>query len=361
MTASGSGGVRSAIGAVFARRTESGNGNDWTRLLLRIFAGAMVSAVLLFLFNSYLTFWMGWPGVPNFLADRQWFGVEPLNDPLQDAAVGLGWIQFLLYPAALAGVIGYVMMTPAIDLRSESARLSELANFIVRAAFWSVFLVGLADGMISFLRVEGLLSSLVGEALSNNLGLPKFRGAYVHYPLMALALVIAAFTRSLGFPWLALLIVIAEFQIVLSRFIFSYEQIFMADMVRFWYASLFLFSSAYALLHEGHVRVDVFYAGFSRTGKARTNAIGSIALGLPLCWVILMTGMWDRGGTLINPLTSFEISQSGFGMFVKYLMAGFLIVFAISMAVQFTAYFLSSVADLRGDPGGMEEEAHAEV
>ena len=70
--------------------------------------------------------------------------------------------------------------------------------------------------------------------------------------------------KTLGFPWLALLIVVAELAIVITRFVFSYEQAFMGDLVRFWYAALFLFASAYTLYEEGHVRVDVFYAGMQR-------------------------------------------------------------------------------------------------
>ena len=58
-------------------------------------------------------------------------------------------------------------------------------------------------------------------------------------------------------------------------------------------------------------------------------------------------GMWTKGSSLSNPLLSFEISQSGFGMYVKYLMAGFLIIFAASMVAQFASYFLESVAVLR--------------
>ena len=46
-------------------------------------------------------------------------------------------------------------------------------------------------------------------------------------------------------------------------------------------------------------------------------------------------------------MLNFEISQSGFGMYVKYLMAALLVIFALSMAAQFTAYFLESVAVLR--------------
>jgi len=183
----------------------------------------------------------------------------------------------------------------------------------------------------------------MGQAL----GRSRFRGSYVHYPLIVVALAIAAFTRSVGFTWLAFLIVLAELQIVLARFVFSYEQAFMGDLVRFWYAALFLFASAYTLVHEGHVRVDLLYTTFSPRGKAWANAVGAALLGVPLCWVILTMGMWTKGSSLANPMLNFEISQSGFGMYVKYLMAGLLVIFALSMAAQFTAYFLESVAVLR--------------
>jgi TRAP-type mannitol/chloroaromatic compound transport system permease small subunit len=226
--------------------------------------------------------------------------------------------------------------------------MARLAAFLVRVAFWSTFLIGLADMAISFLRVEGLLLGLTGVELNAELGRPIFRGSYVHIPLIALSIVISLCSRSLGFIWLTLLVVFAEFQIVIWRFVFSYEQAFMGDLVRFWYAALFLFASAYTLIEEGHVRVDVFYARFSARGKAWTNTIGSLLLGLPLCWVILTQGMWVRGSSLNSPLLSFEISQSGYGMYVKYLMAGFLVVFSVTMIIQFSAYILSNSAVLRG-------------
>ena len=88
--------------------------------------------------------------------------------------------------------------------------------------------------------------------------------AVIHMPLAAVGLVIAAFARrSLGFHWLALLVMIAEMAIVLSRFVFSYEQAFQGDLVRF-YAGLFLFASAHTLFEDGHVRVDVLYAHSDR-------------------------------------------------------------------------------------------------
>ena len=340
--------------------TDSNIGNT-SGLLLRILAGGMIVLVLLFLFNNYLIFWRGWPGVLNFSAHQGWLGLESLSKPLEGDAIRLGWLQVVMYLAAIAGIVVYVFLTRQRSLNADADLFSAFAAYIVRAAFWAVLLIGLVDMLISFLRVEGFLEQWVGADLNKELGRSRYRGAAVHYPLIALSLIIALFVRSLGFIWLALLVVIAEFQIVVTRFIFSYEQAFMGDLVRFWYAALFLFASSYALITEGHVRVDVFYAHFSAKGRAWTNALGSLLLGLPLCWTILIQGLWGKGNSINSPLLSYEISQSGYGMYVKYLMAGFLVVFALSMIIQFVSYFLSNTAVLRGEPETVTETDHAEL
>jgi len=286
----------------------------------------MWAAVALFLLHNYLLHWH--------------------NLPAWSAGGVRGWMQSAGYAAVLAAAAAVVWRTRARAPRDDAAAYSALAAYLIRAAFWGVLLVGLVDMLISFLRVEGFLESVVGSHLATQLGRPVFRGVFVHYPLLAAALVIANFTRSLGFIWLAFLVVLAEFQVVLSRFVFSYEQAFMGDLVRFWYAALFLFASAYTLLHEGHVRVDVLYANFTARGKAWTNAAGAVLLGLPVCWTILVYGLAGKGASIVSPLLGFEISQSGYGMYVKYLMAGFLLVFAVSMAIQFVAAFLDNAAAL---------------
>ena len=315
--------------------------------LARILSGSVIWLTLAFTINFFLTFVRDWPGLPALFADAGWFGLAPLRTPLDEAAVATGWIQVSVYTLPIVSLVIWVAATRNRPLQAEADVYAALAAFIVRAAFWTMALVGLVDAVLSFLRVEEFLSALVGDELTVQLGRSIFRGQYVHLPLMALSCLIALFTRSLSFIWLALLIVLAEFQIVITRFIFSYEQAFMGDLVRFWYGSLFLLASVYSLVDEGHVRVDVFYARFSERGKAWTNAVGSMLLGVPLCWIILTMGMWTKGSSLANPMLNFEISQSGFGMYVKYLMAGLLVIFALSMAAQFSAYFLESVAVLR--------------
>jgi TRAP-type mannitol/chloroaromatic compound transport system permease small subunit len=320
-----------------------------TTLLVRLFGWAILSCMVVFLFNNYLTFWLGWPG--------EGAAFREVNDK-NNISLLRAWLQITAYPISVFLVAFYVSRTFSENLRSDSDRISKINTFIIRAAFFAVFYIGLADAFISFLRVEGLLPVIFGHELAINLGKSLYRGPVIHMPLIAVAMITAVFSRSLGFTWLALLVILAELMIVITRFIFSYEQVFMGDLVRFWYAALFLFASAYTLLEEGHVRVDVFYTNFSIKKKGLVNAAGSLFLGISLCWIILFVGMSSKNAIINSPILAFETTQTGFSMYVKYLMAGFLAIFAISMMIQFVSYFLSAVADVRKEPGGKDLDIH---
>jgi len=303
--------------------------------IVRVFGWLMLAIMAVYVVNNFLTFGAGLPGA---------------NSIMSESASAASWLQAFLY--VVVGGLSIFLVKKRSDktLRQDSLMISNFNTVFIRCAFWVVLIVGIVDMTISFMRVEGMLESVFGEDLASQLGKSQFRGMYVHVPLILAGIVIGFFTRTLGFTWLTLLIVGAELMIVISRFIFSYEQAFMADLVRFWYGALFLFASAYTLLEEGHVRVDVFYAGFKSKTKGMINAIGTIFLGLTLCWTILIVGMGGKSSVINSPVFNFEVTQSGFGMYVKYMMAGFLGVFAISMMIQFIAYLLDAVADYRDDP-----------
>ncbi len=321
----------------------------------RAFAYAMVSAVFLYLINNYLVFWQELPGTFGLALHYGWFGLEVSE--LGDGRLGQAWTQLLVYLAVILASIGYAIRTSSSrTLEDDSIRFARLSAFIVRVSFWSVLLIGFVDMLISFLRVENLLEYVVGESLTNQLGRSIFRGTWVHYPLVFVSIFFALRWKNISFTWLALMCVLAEFLIVITRFVFSYEQAYMGDLVRFWYAALFLFASAHTLVEEGHVRVDVLYAGFRRRKKAAFDTIGCLLLGMPICWVILMQGMGGRGNSINSPLLSFEVSQSGYGMYVKYLMAAFLIVFAVTMLIQFVSYLLYNIGQLL--ERGKHEEEH---
>ncbi|MEM8750365.1 MAG: TRAP transporter small permease subunit [Pseudomonadota bacterium] len=266
-------------------------------------------------------------------------------------------LSVAIYAAAIAIAVFYVVRNSNTSLRWDARKISDFNIYLVRAFFFAVLFVGLVDATIAFLRVERFLPIFFDADTVGSLGRGQWVGPYVHTPLVILAFVAALFTRTLGFTWLALLIVLAELLIVISRFLFSYEQALMGDLVRYWYAALFLFASAYTLLDEGHVRVDVFYAGFKTKTKGFVNALGSILLGMTTSWVIIAFGFGSKQSIINSPVANFEVTQTGgTGMFVKYQMAAFLGIFAITMLIQFVSYLFEATADYRGEPGHVDHE-----
>ena len=312
-------------------------------ILIRIFSYSILAITFVFLLNNVLTVWFDWPGVKKLFSHYEIFGFKKLNKPLEGGLLTSAYIQLFLYFVSILLAAFYVFRSFTQTLETDAKNLSNITAYIIRSSFWAVFIVGLADFLISFMVVEKLVEPIFGEAIKIKLIIPSFRITFIHFPLILISFVIGYFTRSVGFIWLGVLVVGSEFAIVLSRFIFEYEQAFQGDLVRFWYSALYLFASAYALIHEGHVRVDVLYTGFSERKKAWTNSIGSLLLGIPLCLIILFLGMGGKASIINGPVISFEITQQGSnGLYLLYLMAVYLAVFAVSMLIQFTSYFMGS-------------------
>ena len=304
-------------------------------VLIRIFSYSILAITLVFLINNVLTVWFEWPGIKKLFSNYGLFGFKKLSKPLEDSVLTYSYIQLFLYFISIALAIFYVLKSIKQTLETDSEILTKFTAYIIRSSFWAVFIVGIADLIVSFMVVEKLVEPIFGETLKVKLVVPAFRITFVHFPLILISFVIGYFTRSVGFIWLAVLVVASEFFIVLSRFIFEYEQAFQGDLVRFWYSALYLFASAYALMHEGHVRVDVLYTGFSERKKAWTNSIGSLLLGIPLCLITLFLGMGGKASIINGPVISFEITQQGSnGLYLLYLMAVYLAVFATTMLIN---------------------------
>ena len=294
---------------------------------------SLILIVFAFLINNYLTFAGDWPG--------------PFS--IYDSANIYSSIQFFLYVFAFIIPIILINYYKNLDNLTLANNFEKLNDYIIRFGFWSVLIIGIVDAIISFLIIEGFLEQLLGKSWNIKFSNNSFRAPYVHFPLLFMSLIVAYYFKALNFYWLAFLVVIAEFQIVILRFVFSYEQTLMSDLVRFWYGSLFLFGSYYTLIKDGHVRVDVLYTNFSEKNKARVNLFGSLILGIPLCLTVFFLGMYCKQCVLNQPIINFETSQSTQGMNIKYLMAGFLIIFALTMLIQFIIYALRSLEIIRNN------------
>ncbi|MEM7071454.1 MAG: TRAP transporter small permease subunit [Pseudomonadota bacterium] len=276
----------------------------------------------------------------SFFLDRFNWNVEFLIQPVI-------WLIMLVFLGIKA--LKMISVQPIIK---DAFYFQKIANFIINWAFWGVIMIGVSDTLLSFMRVEGFQNYF--PFLEHLLISGSFRGVYIYYPMLVFAFFLALRRNHFSFVWLIFLVVIAELLIVIARFVFSYEQPFMGDLVRFWYAAMFLFASAHTLFQGGHVRVDVLYATFSDGKKNLVNFMGSIFLGIPLCWIILIMGMSGKTSIIISPIINFEASQSSFGLSVKYFMAGFLMIFAISMLAMFSAYAANCLSQLLGEKSDLK-------
>ncbi len=111
-----------------------------TKWIVRFVGWCVVAMLFAFLIDVYLTFWQGWPGAGKaFTAD----------------STAASWVQVALYALAVAVPAVFVSATPERSLRRDDAAITAIAAYVARFAFWTVLLVGLVDGVVSFLRVEG--------------------------------------------------------------------------------------------------------------------------------------------------------------------------------------------------------------
>jgi len=133
-----------------------------------------------------------------------------------------------------------------------------------------------------------------------------------------------------GVSWLALVIVLLQFALVVARYAFGLGSIWLTETVIYASAALFLLASAWTLAAGGHVRVDVFYAHASAGTRAIIDLFGSLLLLLPfaLALLLLSAPFAARSWAIL------ERSQEASGLPLVFVLKTLLPVFAVLMALQ---------------------------
>jgi TRAP-type mannitol/chloroaromatic compound transport system permease small subunit len=144
--------------------------------------------------------------------------------------------------------------------------------------------------------------------------------------------------------WVALAMVLAQFLVVLLRYIFGVGSIMLQESVTYMHAFLFMVGAGYTLLQDGHVRVDIFYRGASERFKNVVDVVGVIVFLMPACLVIGFYS-WPY---VHNSWKVFEGSKETSGIQGIYLLKSLLIVFAVLVAVQGVSLAARSLLSLMG-------------
>jgi TRAP-type mannitol/chloroaromatic compound transport system permease small subunit len=131
--------------------------------------------------------------------------------------------------------------------------------------------------------------------------------------------------------WLALLTVLVEFAVVLMRYVFGVGSVKMQESIVYMHAIGFMVAAGYTLLHNGHVRCDIFYASATPRRQALIDLIGVIVFLLPTCALIA----WVAWPYVANAWAVREGSPEGrLGIPGVYLLKSVILVFAGLLALQ---------------------------
>lgn len=74
---------------------------------------------------------------------------------------------------------------------------------------------------------------------------------------------------------------------VAARYLFNNSAAWRTELEWHLFALIFLLGAGYALKHDKHVRVDLFYANFSAKKKALVNFLGTLIFLIPWCGLII--------------------------------------------------------------------------
>ena len=133
--------------------------------------------------------------------------------------------------------------------------------------------------------------------------------------------------------------------IVVMRYIFDAGSIWMQELVIWMHAAVFMVGAAYTLLHEEHVRVDIFYRKMSPRGRALVDLLGVTIFLLPLCGFLAFKS-YDFAAA---SWSIHEISREPGGLPYPAIpaMKSIVILMPVAVALQGISLMLRSLAVLR--------------
>jgi len=133
-----------------------------------------------------------------------------------------------------------------------------------------------------------------------------------------------------GVAWLTLAMVLITFSVVILRYVFSLGWVWMQESYVWLHGIVFMLGAGYTLLHNGHVRVDIFYRPASERHKAWVDLFGVCFLLLPLV-VVSMIFSWEY---VIKSWAGLEESREAGGLPGLYLLKSIIWCFCLLVALQ---------------------------
>lgn len=139
-----------------------------------------------------------------------------------------------------------------------------------------------------------------------------------------------------GLRWFAVAMVLIQFGIVIGRYVFGVNSIWMQESVLYLHATLFMLAAGYTLLVDKHVRVDIFYAKATPATRRRIDIAGHVFLLLPAMAVLA----WWSWPSVRNSWKILEGPLSVGGIEAVFLLKSLIPLFCLLVSLQSLAILL---------------------
>ena len=126
---------------------------------------------------------------------------------------------------------------------------------------------------------------------------------------------------------------------VIQRYFFNQSQTWLLELEWHLFSLIFLLGASYALLHNKHVRVDVFYERFSDNCRDWVNIIGVILFLVPWVIIIITHGM----DYMLNSFSFKEGSPQPNGLPARYIIKSVIVIGFVLLGIQGLSIFLRTV------------------
>lgn len=152
--------------------------------------------------------------------------------------------------------------------------------------------------------------------------------------------------------WISLLMVLVVTVDVIMRYAFGTTYVFTQELEWHLFGAYFLLGGGYTLLHNAHVRVDIFYQRLTPKQKAWIDLVGVLFFLLPGCYLVIATS-W---GFTWNSWMIRETSPDPGGIPARYILKATIPLGFVFIALQGFSMGLQSLLTLLGHPRQAEQE-----
>lgn len=153
--------------------------------------------------------------------------------------------------------------------------------------------------------------------------------------------------------WLTVMMVVMVFTNVVLRYVFGKGVLALQDLSWYVFGVLYWLGAAYALKHDRHVRVDIFYVNMKPKLKAWVNLLGSVFLLIPWCFLGVLASI----SFVESAFRILETSPDPGGLSGRWLLKLIIPLGFIFLLIQGMSMIFTSLQQLRGKMA-LPEEGH---